>query len=54
MSGQSLCRTIKEFLVLVGIDISDCRGKGYDGAGAVESKKQGLLAHVLRANPKAL
>ena len=39
---------------MVGIDISDCRGKGYDGAGAVESKKQGLLTHVLRANPKAL
>ena len=54
LSGQSLYRTIKEFLVLVGIDISDCRGQGYDGVGAVTGKNQGLSAHVLRVNPKAL
>ena len=54
LSGQSLYRTIKEFLVSVGIDISDCRGQGYYGAGAVAGKNQGLSAHVLRANPKAL
>ena len=54
MSGQSFFRTIKQFLVSVGIDISDCRGQGYDGAGAVAGKNQGLSAHVLRVNPKAL
>ena len=54
MSGQSLYRTIEEILVLVVIDISDCRGQGYDGAGAVAGKNQGLSAHVLRVNPKAL
>ena len=54
LSGQSLYRTIKEFFVLVDIDISDCRGQGYDGAGAVAGKNQGLSAHALRVNPKAL
>ena len=54
MSGQSLYRNIKEFLVSFGIDISDFRGQGYDGAGAVSGKNQGLSAHVLRVNPKAL
>ena len=54
LNGQSLYRTIKEFLVSVGIDISDCRGQGYDGAGAAAGKNQGLPAHVLRENPKAL
>ena len=54
MSGQPLYRTIKEFLVSVGIDISDCREQGYDGAGAVAGKNQGLSAHVLRVNPKTL
>ena len=44
LSGQSLYRTIKEFLVSVGIDNSDCRGQSYDG----------LSGHVLRVNPKAL
>ena len=54
MSGQSLYRTIKKFLVSVGIDVSDCRGQGYDGAGADAGKNQGLLALVLRVNPKKL
>ena len=54
LSGQSLYRTIKEFLVSFGTDISDFRGQGYDGAGAVSGKNQGLSAHVLRVNPKAL
>ena len=44
MSGQSLYRTIKEFLVSVGIDNSDSRGQTYDG----------LSGYVLRVNAKAL
>ena len=54
LSGQSFYRTIKEFLVSVGIDIYDCRGKGYDGAGAVAGKNKRLSVHVLRVNPKIL
>ena len=54
MSGRSLYRTIDEFLASVGINISDCRGQGYDEAGAVAGKKQRLSEHVLRVNPKAL
>ena len=53
-NGQSLYRTIKGFLILVGIYISDCRGQGYDVAGAVAGKNLGLSVHVLRVNPKAL
>ena len=41
-------------MVSVGIDISDCRGQGYDVAGAVAGKNEGLSVHVLRINPKAL
>ena len=44
LSGQSLYRTIKEFLVSVGIDNSDSRGQTYDG----------LSGYVLRVNAKAL
>ena len=54
LSGPSLYRTIKKFLVSVGIDISDCRGEGYDGAGVAAGKSEGLSAHVLRVNLKAL
>ena len=52
LSGQSLNRTSKKFLVSVGIDISDCRGQGYDGAGAAAGKNQGLSARALRVNLK--
>ena len=54
LSGQSLYRTINEFLDSVGVDISNCRGKSYDEVGTVAGKDQGLSAHVLRVNPKAL
>ena len=53
-SGQSLFKTIKEFLYSDGIDVSDWRGEGYVGAGAVAGKNQGLAAHVLRINSEAL
>ena len=54
MSGQSLFKTIKEFLDSNGIDISDCRGQGYNGAEAVAGKNQSLAAHFFRINSKAL
>ena len=54
LSGQSLFKTSREFLDSNGIDISDCMGQSYDGAGAVAGKNQGLDAHFLRINSKAL
>lgn len=38
----------------LNLDISKCRGQGYDGAGAVAGHINGLSSHVLRVNPKAL
>ena len=40
LSGQSVYRTIKKFLVSVGIDISDFRRQSYDKAGVVAGKNQ--------------
>ena len=37
-SGQSLFKTTKEFSDGYGIDISDCRGQGYDGSVVVSGK----------------
>ena len=54
LSDQLLFKTIKEFLDSNGIDISYCRGQGYDGAGAVAGKNQGLAARFLRINSKTL
>ena len=32
----------------------DCRGQGYDGAGAVAGHINGLSAHILQINSKAI
>ena len=45
-----LYQTINEFLGSVGLDILDCPGQGYDGAG----KDKGLQAQIRGVNPKAL
>ena len=52
LSGQSLYKTIKRFLVSLELVFFDCRKQGYDEAGAVAGKNQGLSAHVLRVNQK--
>ena len=54
LSGHSLFKTIKEFLDSNDIDISDCRCQSYDIAGAVAGKNQGLAAHFLKINSRAL
>ena len=36
------------------LSIEDCRGQGYDGAGAVAGHVNGLAAHILRLSKKAL
>ena len=43
-------RTISD----LSLDINNCRGQGYDGAGNVSGKNQGLSARVLQINKKAL
>ncbi|XP_057316859.1 52 kDa repressor of the inhibitor of the protein kinase-like [Hydractinia symbiolongicarpus] len=36
------------------LNVQDCRGQGYDGAGAVAGRINGLSAHILRINRKAI
>ena len=54
LCAQSLLKTIKEFLDGNVIDISDCRGQGYDDLGAVAGKNQSLALHGLWINSEAL
>ena len=54
VSSQSLYRTKNAFLDSLGIDISDSRGQGCDGAETVAGKNQRLSTDVLRVNPKSL
>ena len=54
MRGADLARLILDKLTNLNLCVNDCRGQGYDGAGAVAGHVSGLSAHILRLNPKAL
>lgn len=42
LTGEGLFQTIKEYLGKVDLDIANCRGQGYDSAGAVSGKNNRL------------
>ena len=52
LSDQNLAKLILEALDDFTLPIDNCRGQGYDGAGA--GHINGLAAHILKVNPKAL
>ncbi|XP_028416224.1 52 kDa repressor of the inhibitor of the protein kinase-like [Dendronephthya gigantea] len=54
LKGEQLAKTILDALDKLDVPIADCRGQGYDGAGAVAGHINGLSAHLLRLNSKAL
>ena len=54
LSGKDLYNEVTEALISFGLDLQNCRGHGYDGAGAVSGHVNGLLALILRENSKAL
>ena len=54
LSGAQLSKLILESINDLTLSIDDCRGQGYDGAGAVAGHVNGLAAHILRLNKKAL
>jgi hypothetical protein len=54
LSGEQLGKLILEALNDLTLSIDDCRGQGYDGAGAVAGHINGLSANILRLNEKAL
>ena len=36
------------------LDMNDCRWQGYDGAAAVSERTNGMAAHIINENPKAI
>ena len=54
LSGAQLARLLLDALNDITLSIEDCRGQGYDGAGSVAESINGLSAHILRLNNKAL
>ena len=46
LSGQNLASVILKGLEELTLNVSDCRGQGYDGAGAVSGHINGCSAHI--------
>ena len=54
LSGAQLAKLLLDALNDLTLSIEDCRGQGYDRAGSVAGSINGLSAHILRLNNKAL
>ena len=54
LSGKSLSETLLGAISELKLDINDCRGQGYDGATAISGSKNGMAAHRIKENPKAI
>ena len=46
LTGKDLYNEVTEALSSFGIDLQNCRGQGYDGAGAVSGHVNGPLALI--------
>ena len=54
LSGNKLALVITNTLSELTLDLKNCRGQGYDGAGAVAGHLNGCCSHIIRLNSKAL
>ena len=54
LTGIALAETILTEIGNLTLDINNCRGQGYDGAASVSGQINGLSAHILRINEKAV
>ena len=52
--GYSLYTQIKHTLTALGIDLINCRARGYDGASNMRGKLHGVKTRMLNEYPKAL
>ena len=53
MTGEAISNTILESVKDFGLDMSFCRGQGYDGAANMSGKCAGAAARITRQFPKA-
>ena len=54
LSGKALSETLLGAISKLKLDIKDCRGQGYGGAAAVSGSKNGMAAHTIKENLKAI
>ena len=54
LTGKASAETILTEIGSLTLDINNCCGQGYDGATSVSGHINGLSAHILRINEKAV
>ena len=54
LSGKALSEILLGAISELKLDINDCRWQGYDEAAAVSGSKNGMAAHIIKENPKAI
>ena len=54
LTGLALSEKIKEAVGELGLDMKDCRGQCYDGAGNMAGKCSGAAAGILHDYPLAI
>ena len=54
MSSERIANAILNFIDSLGLDIQNCRGQGYNGAGAMAGKLEGCSTRILKVNNKAI
>ena len=54
LSGKALSETLLGAISELKLDIHDSRWQGYAGAAAVSVSINGMAAHVINKNPKAI
>ncbi len=54
IKGEQICELIKETVRKLGLDMRDCRGQGYDGAGSMAGKHIGAASLIKTDFPSAV
>ncbi|XP_065671596.1 52 kDa repressor of the inhibitor of the protein kinase-like [Hydra vulgaris] len=54
VTGEGLFCVLLKVMSVLSLDIKNCRGQSYDGAGAMAGHTKGLFARILNLNEKAI
>ena len=54
LSGEALSKLILEEIDGLGLSMGNCRGQGYDGAGAMAGSQRGAATRITRLYPKVV
>ena len=51
LTGEHLSNTILKEIESLGLSMDDCRGQGYDGAGAMAGSEKGVTSRISQRYP---